>query len=101
MNQKEIEHLTVLIAEKERDLVVYEQAMVNFSAMLSDKKFNPAILKHGSERTEGFTEMVYNDIKNAFPRDVDIQKHENELKELKAENYRLKHRSFLQRILNK
>lgn len=94
MKKEELKHLTELIAEKERDLVVYEQAMINFSAMLRDTKFNPAILEHGSERTEEFTEMVYNDIKNAIPRDVDVQ-------ELEAEISRLKGRSLWQRILNK
>lgn len=102
MTRKELKIMTALIADKERDLVVYEQAMINFSAMLRDGKFNPALLKHGSNRdSDNLVNMVYTDIKRAFPRDNDVQERENRVKELEEEVHRLRHRPFLQRLLNK
>jgi len=101
MTRKEIKIMLALLAEKERDLVVYEQAMINFSVMLRDEKYNPALLQQGSIDANNLVEMVYNGIKRAFPRDCDVKEREDKIKELEDEVFRLKHRPFLHRLLNK
>lgn len=101
MRKEELQNLGELIAEKERDLVVYEQAMVNFSAMLRDNKFNPALLEHGSERADMLIEMVYKEIANVFPRAKEMRKKDEHILELEQELKRLKSRNLWRRIFNK
>lgn len=45
MSKEELNYLTEKLATQERDLVLCRQAMINFSVMLRDNGFNPAILE--------------------------------------------------------
>ena len=101
MSKEELNYLTEKLAAQERDLVLCRQAMINFSAMLRDNGFNPAILEQGSEEIEHLIEAIYIAIKEKLPRIQEENVKDKRIQELVGEIYRLKHRTLLQRILNR
>lgn len=101
MKKNELMELARLIEEKERDLTICRQAMMNFSAMLRDATYKPAILEQASEQTNDLIGMVYNDIRKAMPRIKDEHWKDAQIERLAAEVIELKNRTLWQRILNK
>ncbi len=101
MSKEELNYLTEKLVSQERDLVLCRQAMINFSAMLRDNSFDPAILEQGSEEIEPLIGAVYIEIKKTLPRIHEENEKDKKIQKLVGEVYRLKHRTLLQRILNK
>lgn len=66
MEKSEIEYFASLLLEKERDIVVYEQAMVNFIAMLRGSRRDPAVLLHGSKTADDLIDIVCREIAKAL-----------------------------------
>lgn len=62
MEKSEIEYFASLLLEKERDIVVYEQAMINFLAMLRGSRRDPAVLLQGSKTANDLTSAVSREI---------------------------------------
>lgn len=101
MKKNELMELARLIEEKERDLTICRQAMMNFSAMLRDDTYKPAILEQASEQIDDLIGLVYNDIRKAMPRIKDEHWKDEQIKRLAAEVVELKNRTLWQRIRNK
>lgn len=66
MEKSEIECFASLLSEKERDIAVYEQAMINFLAMLRGSRRDPAVLLQGSKTANDLTDAVSREIKKVL-----------------------------------
>ena len=101
MNQTDIKEMIDRIEEKERDIVVCKQAMVNFSAMLRNDKYSPALLQDASPEVSDLLNMVYNDIRKVLPRVREAHWKDEQIERLATEVKRLKSRTLMERIRNK
>lgn len=74
MEKSEIEYFASLLMKKERDIVVYEQAMINFIAMLKGSRKDPAVLLHGSKTANDLINAVCCEIAKVLSRVGDERK---------------------------